>query len=98
MDEQAKRLEFSNHFRIETEGLSGGIWLFWQADMVQINIVFERFQCLHTRLTFKDSCKWSFSVIYASLNDQQRPFIWQELNLIRSRTSLLGFLPMILIP
>lgn len=34
VNEKVKKFGFSTHLRIETEGLSDGIWLFGQADVV----------------------------------------------------------------
>lgn len=76
-NEQVKKFGFSSHFRIETEGLSNGIWLFWHSDLVKINIISQHFQCFQC-FTYSScqGCSWLFMTIYASPNDQQRPLLW----------------------
>lgn len=91
-DIQVGKLRLSGHYRIEADSLSGGIWLFWHTDIVQVEIISKHFQCLHVSLTYKDGSKWFFMAIYASPNDQLRPLLWQELGRIGSHISLLWFL------
>lgn len=43
-DVQVGKLKFSSHYRVKTDGLSGGIWLFWHMDVVQVRIIYEHFQ------------------------------------------------------
>ncbi|KAA3481886.1 reverse transcriptase [Gossypium australe] len=56
------------HF-VEAEGFSGGIWLFWDTDAVQVTIL-------------KSHAQFTFTAIYASPNRQKRANLWDELRVL----------------
>ncbi|KAL8151220.1 hypothetical protein V2J09_021028 [Rumex salicifolius] len=40
-DEDCASLGFSNNARVETMGLSGGIWILWNSDVIDLWVVLE---------------------------------------------------------
>ncbi|KAA3483857.1 reverse transcriptase [Gossypium australe] len=64
---------------VEAEGFSGGIWIFWNSDLIHVTIIKSHAQFIHARVKQRDDAEWLFMAIYASPNRQKRIELWDEL-------------------
>lgn len=64
-------LGFPCSHRIEANGFSSGIWLLWRDDQLDIEILLNRKQLMHTRISLNGR-KFLFTGIYASSNQTIR--------------------------
>lgn len=52
-----------------------------------MNVISERFQCVHVKFSFFNGKSWDFLAVYGSPNDQMKSLLWQELNRISETTT-----------
>ncbi|KAJ4833138.1 hypothetical protein Tsubulata_006247 [Turnera subulata] len=81
-----KKLGFSNSHRVEARGFAGGIWLLWDESRVQVSILFNHPQFIHTRVSDLDH-SFLFTAIYASPQECWRKFLWSNLAALASSIS-----------
>ncbi|KAF7832133.1 reverse transcriptase [Senna tora] len=48
VDEIIGSLGFSNHFRVDSMGFPGGMWLLWENDQIEVHVHENNFQEIHT--------------------------------------------------
>lgn len=75
-------VNMTNMHRIDGNGSKGGLWLFWNARAVAIDVVHENAQAIHAIIQVSSSSfssSWFFSGIYGSPNRIIRNQIWSEL-------------------
>ena len=72
---------FHRSHRVEAIGYSGGIWILWR-EQVEVDVIENHRQYIHTRITFPDRQSSLVSFIYASPVSANRKFLWKELNRI----------------
>ncbi|KAJ4827481.1 hypothetical protein Tsubulata_006828 [Turnera subulata] len=77
-DHVIHRLPFSNSHRVEARGFAGGIWLLWEESRVQISILFNHPQLIHTRVTYQND-SFLFTAIYGSPQECWRKYLWSNL-------------------
>ncbi|PKI45766.1 hypothetical protein CRG98_033773 [Punica granatum] len=53
--------------RVEAEGFSGGVWVFWRLDCIRLTILQRHKQAIHVRVE-EGSCSWLFTAVYGSPN------------------------------
>ncbi|KAA3472382.1 reverse transcriptase [Gossypium australe] len=76
------RLNLKGQHFIEAEGFSGGIWLFWDTNAVQVDVLKSHVQFIHVRIKQDNDPDWLFTAVYASPNRQKRVDLWDELKMI----------------
>ena len=79
-EEVCKKIGFDGQFRIDAQGFSGGIWLFWKVQLVQIQILTSDAQFVSMAVTFNNLPVWTFTAVYASPQENSRQSLWQQLN------------------
>jgi len=79
-EEVCKKIGFDGQFRVDAQGFSGGIWLFWKAQLVQIQILTSNTQFVSMEVTFNNLPSWTFTAVYASPQENSRQSLWQQLN------------------
>lgn len=79
------RIGFSGQLRVEAQGFSGGIWMFWRAETVSVTPYDNNTQHLTVEVKKIGDDPWLFSAIYASPDSSQRKTLWRELEAIKSR-------------
>lgn len=82
-DNIVKNLRFSNSYRVETEGFSGELWILWEENHVNIEIISFTNQTLHTKFITRDDKKDFFlTCIYGSPNPSLRQGLWRQVEII----------------
>ncbi|XP_057999359.1 uncharacterized protein LOC110643786 [Hevea brasiliensis] len=75
-------LGFGNWVRVEATGLSGGIWIFWNTDVVSVSVIYSHSQFIHCLVENVSCFKWFFSTVYASPREHLRPILFFALTCI----------------
>lgn len=74
------KLRFQNNFRVEAEGFSGGIWVLWEGDIVNVDIISTSNQFIHYGVSFKDGSESFFlTCLYGSPIPSIRQDLWNNL-------------------
>ncbi|KAJ4825017.1 hypothetical protein Tsubulata_050912 [Turnera subulata] len=73
-----RQLKFSNSYRVEARGFAGGIWLLWDEEVVQIQVLHCHTQFIHVQIT-KDGVFFMLTAIYASPQNKWRRYLWRNL-------------------
>ncbi|XP_075645458.1 uncharacterized protein LOC142616504 [Castanea sativa] len=74
------RLPFEGAIHSKTIGHSGGIWLLWNLNMVEVVHLASIKQEIHVEVkVLSSSLSWIFSAIYASLRSARRCILWKNL-------------------
>ncbi|KAK9735525.1 hypothetical protein RND81_04G210400 [Saponaria officinalis] len=82
-----KAIKFNGHVRVEAEGLSGGIWMFWHPELITVKLFALHPQHLTVEVSRSGTIPWIFSAIYASPNIRLREKLWDDLeNIEATRT------------
>ncbi|KAA3482795.1 Endonuclease/exonuclease/phosphatase [Gossypium australe] len=63
------RISLRGRHIVEVEGFSGGIWIFWDSDIIQVSILKSHAQFIHARVKQGDE----------SPNRQKRVELWDQL-------------------
>jgi exonuclease III len=77
-----KRLGFKNHIVSEAHGFSGGIWLLWNRQDVQFEVIQNDFHFIHVKVKEKDNDPWFLTVVYASPRENERAATWHQLRVL----------------
>ncbi|XP_030949822.1 uncharacterized protein LOC115973699 [Quercus lobata] len=74
------RLPFNGAIRSDAIGFIGGIWLLWNLDRVEINVLAITKQEIHVDVKVRSSdFAWLLSAIYASPRSAERCVLWDNL-------------------
>lgn len=75
----AQALGYSGHTRMDAQGFSGGIWVYWRMKFVTIHPIQQHNQYITMEITRIGENPWFFSAIYASPDPSRRQELWREL-------------------
>ena len=75
----ASLLRYSGHVRVDAVGFSGGIWIYWQQELVTVHPIIKHEQYITMTISRVGAVPWYFSAIYASPDPSKRNELWQEL-------------------
>ncbi|XP_061375671.1 uncharacterized protein LOC133317799 [Gastrolobium bilobum] len=79
-DDIIRKLGFSSFFSQEHVGFFGGIWLLWEGNLVDVEVLIHHHQFVHTKVTYLDSKKVDFiTFVYGSPRRMERRALWLEL-------------------
>ena len=67
-DKIIEKLKFECSFRVEAQGMSGGLWLLWNQSRINIKIIDSSRHFIHGIVNDGDSDAWLFTVVYANPN------------------------------
>ncbi|XP_061368478.1 uncharacterized protein LOC133311438 [Gastrolobium bilobum] len=82
-EEIARKLGFSNFFRQDPVGFSGGIWVLWDNNVVEVEVLKTHHQVVHTRVRYLGVGKVSFiSFVYGSPRRLEGMALWLEFEAI----------------
>lgn len=76
-----RKLGFSNFFIEDARGFSGGIWICWDNNVIDVNIVHRNNQAI-TMVINHNNKIWIMSAIYASPTPNERRLLWNFLDKI----------------
>ena len=83
------RLPFDGALHADTIGYSGGIWVLWKSDVVEVTQLAKTEQEIHVTVKVLDSnLTWILSSIYASPRLAERKLLWNNLTSIASMHQL----------
>ena len=75
------RLPFDDAIHTETIGFTGGLWLLWNSDMVEVNQLANTKQEIHVEVKVHSfNLSWLFSAIYASPRSEEKGILWNNLS------------------
>ncbi|XP_021721963.1 uncharacterized protein LOC110689485 [Chenopodium quinoa] len=86
-DKICEKINFSGQLRVEAQGFSGGIWLFWKSEEISVTPYGNHSQHLTILISKNGETPWLFSAIYASPNSALRKDLWRELERIKDSFS-----------
>lgn len=73
-----KKLEFSKSHRMEAVGFSGGIWIMWKKELLTVDILVNRKQFIHLKIS-RGQEFFLFTVVYACPKKLKRKVLWKDL-------------------
>lgn len=77
-----KRLGFDEVEVVETNGFSGGIWIFWEKK-IGFQVIEKHDQVVHGVFNAGLVNEWGMSIVYGSPNIQKRRVLWEMLGRVR---------------
>ena len=74
------KMPFDGAIHTNTIGFSGGLWLLWNSDFVEVELLAKTEQEIHIEVQVRNSrLTWLFSTIYTSLRSEERSIFWDNL-------------------
>lgn len=73
------RITFSGQFRVEAQGFSCGIWLFWKKELISVRILNAYTQHITIEILKNGVEPWIFTALYAILDSTLRRQLWEAL-------------------
>ena len=84
-EEICKKTRLDKFEKVEAKGFAGGIWLFWDSNLVEIDLLASTDHVLTCLVKRKDDVNWILSAVYASPCPSAREGLWDYLlNLSKS--------------
>ncbi|KAK9689451.1 hypothetical protein RND81_09G059800 [Saponaria officinalis] len=74
-----KTISYNGHCRVDATGFSGGIWLYWRPEIVNVVPVYEHSQFITVEVSRTGGVPWFFTAVYASPDPTNRRELWSEL-------------------
>ncbi|XP_065639085.1 uncharacterized protein LOC136071559 [Quercus suber] len=73
-------MPFDGAIHTNTIGFSGGLWLLWNSDFVEVELLAKTEQEIHIEVQVCNSnLTWLFSAIYANPRSEERSILWDNL-------------------
>ncbi|GKD65668.1 hypothetical protein Tco_1307776 [Tanacetum coccineum] len=76
-----RQIQYDGHARVDAEGNSGGIWLYWKMSEVNVDIIAYHRQHLTVKISRDGEEPWIFSAIYTSPDINKRQELWNNLSI-----------------
>ncbi|XP_015970877.1 uncharacterized protein LOC107494332 [Arachis duranensis] len=77
--EVIKNLGLNNFILVEARGYSGGIWILWRNDNINIKPIQLHSQYIHAIVEENNKAHWLLSIIYGSPREMERREAWEEI-------------------
>ncbi|KAK9666305.1 hypothetical protein RND81_14G175900 [Saponaria officinalis] len=74
-----KTISYNGHCRVDATGFSGGIWLYWRPEIVNVVPVYEHSQFITVEVSRTGEVPSFFTAVYASPDPTNRRELWFEL-------------------
>ncbi|XP_021718083.1 uncharacterized protein LOC110685852 [Chenopodium quinoa] len=74
----ASILNYNGHTRVDAQGYSGGIWIYWKPELVKVDPITKHNQYITMMITRVGEIPWYFTAIYASPDPSKRSELWYE--------------------
>ncbi|XP_021775573.1 uncharacterized protein LOC110739421 [Chenopodium quinoa] len=75
----ANIIEYNGHTRIDAQGFSGGIWIYWKKELVTVEPIHQHGQYITMNIKRMGEVPWYFTAVYASPDPSKRQELWREL-------------------
>ena len=82
-DTVCDRIGFSGKLRVDAQGFSGGIWMFWKAEEIMVTSFGSHSQHITVEIKKVGEEPWLFSAVYASPDSSLRRDLWRELERVK---------------
>ena len=87
--ELASSFPFDGFLCTNTIGFTGGIWILWKSDAVEVELLCATEQEIHVSVKVRGSNSlWLLSAIYASSRRSERRILWENLKIIADHHNL----------
>ncbi|XP_074321169.1 uncharacterized protein LOC141657731 [Silene latifolia] len=73
------RINYGGKTRVEAEGFSGGIWLFWKPKEVSVTPIVHHTQHITVEIARMGEIPWFFTAVYASPDSMRKEELWESL-------------------
>ncbi|KAL2922740.1 hypothetical protein RDABS01_014231 [Bienertia sinuspersici] len=73
------KIGFNGHLRVDAEGFSGGIWLYWKREIINVGPINKSTQYLTVEISRNCEEPWFFTAIYANARSAKKNELWQFL-------------------
>ncbi|XP_021753757.1 uncharacterized protein LOC110719162 [Chenopodium quinoa] len=80
-------LNYSGHIRVEAQGFSGGILVYWKPELVTMDSIEQSNQYITMEITRVGETPWFFSAIYASPDPAKRQDLLRDLKDFAARNN-----------
>ncbi|XP_021861386.2 uncharacterized protein [Spinacia oleracea] len=70
---------YDGNTRVDAQGFSGGIWVYWKKNLVTVDPIVQHNQFITMEITRIGEEPWYLSAIYASPDPTRRQDLWREL-------------------
>lgn len=77
------KIGFSGKMRVEAQGFSGGIWMFWKDEEISVTSFGSHSQHITVEIKKLGEEPWLFSAVYASPDSSLRRDLWRELDNVK---------------
>ena len=89
--EISDRLPFDGGIHTDTIRYAGSLWMLWNSDRVEVNLLSNTEQEIHTVVKVQNSnSSWLIFAIYASPRSAERHILWNNLIKLQSSMSCHG--------
>ncbi|KAF7815243.1 RNA-directed DNA polymerase [Senna tora] len=78
-EENMKNIGLDGCFKQDAVGYSGGIWVLWRTDKVDVEIIWAHHQMVHCRVKFSRENQFLCTFVYASPDCYKRDEAWELL-------------------
>ncbi|XP_021726222.1 uncharacterized protein LOC110693409 [Chenopodium quinoa] len=75
----ANIIGYSGHTRVDAQGFSGGIWIYWRSELVTVEPIHKHNQYITMEIKRVGDIPWYFTAVYGSLDPSKRQELWREL-------------------
>ncbi|KAL2944462.1 Ribonuclease H [Bienertia sinuspersici] len=75
----ASTIGFDGHLRVDAQGFSGGIWVYWKPNLVTIDDINQSPQHITMQISRTGLEPWYFTAVYASPDPIKRQDLWDFL-------------------
>lgn len=86
------RLGFTDWVTTHTAGMMGGIWMLWDDEETEVEILSLNDQAIHARISRREHASWVLSGIYAQPRDEDKQRLFNHLDRLLQPSRNLGLL------
>ena len=80
-----ERIGFRNFFRVDAQGFQGGIWVLWNSDEFDVDVLDTHEQFVTVEIKPHGHPSWNLTFVYASPHLQTRELLWPQLQHLATR-------------
>lgn len=85
--EVIRKLGFKHQIIEDARGMSGGIWVLWNDESLDIRVIVSHHQFIHCHVSGIGRRPWFFTAVYCSPREAERSHFWEAMKEIADKTS-----------
>lgn len=82
--EVCRKLGVTRWLRSEASGFSGGVYLLWNNDAIEVELLSVHKSYIHVAIESANTRRWHFTAVYASPKAHIRKLLWPELDALHT--------------